>query len=322
MPKVEEIQDRLTIEVSQADVDDVESNNCLQKTNEFRDKMTIAANTLNALFGAALFAMPWGFQQSGVFGGSVVLFVVSSLSYETARILLVAQKLYFQQTGEVKGYPEIASAALGPQWYYVVKVTTIVSCLGGCIGYIIFFGQTLSQTFLVPTDTVIMFATIPLVLLSWVRSFHELTVMTVFGLVALLFAVVILAIDGSAKTFEVSSTPLVIGHTVLNFVGSATFLFTIHYCVLSIGAESLRSKPWLAHHVDNPVSLAAFADLESVIALSYALAFILILLVGTGGYVMYRNVELVKEEDGSIVEGCEKPVCQNIVLNISAGVLR
>lgn len=252
----------------------------------------------------------------------MVLVVVSALSYETARILLVAQKVYFQQTGEIKGYPEIASAALGPLWFYVVQITTVISCLGGCIGYIIFFGQTLGQTFNVSSDTVILYATIPLVLLSWIRSFHELTIMTIFGLVALLFSVVVLIIDGGLKTEQVSSTPLVIGDTVLNFVGSATFLFTIHYCVLAIGAESLRNKPWLAHHAHSPAGQAAFVGLESAIALSYVLAFLVILLVGSVGYVMYRNVELVKDEEGGVLEGCEQSVCQNIVLNITPGVLR
>ncbi len=95
---------------------DVESHEHVNE-HEFRDKVTIVANTLNALLGVALFAMPWGFQQSGVLGGALVLIGVAFLSYETARILLVAQKVYFQQTGEIKGYPEIASAALGPMWY-------------------------------------------------------------------------------------------------------------------------------------------------------------------------------------------------------------
>lgn len=260
----------------------------------FRDKITIVANTLNALLGVALFAMPWGFQQSGVFGGSLVVIGVAALSFETARILLVAQKVYFQQTGEVKGYPEIASAALGPMWHYVVQVTTIISCLGGCTGYIIFFGQTLGQAFALPAETVILVATIPLILLSWIRSFHELTFVTVFGVFALLSSVVILLIDGSDQMTDVQSTPLVIEATILNFVGSATFLFTIHYCVLSIGAENLRSKPWLALSTEDAACHAAFVSLEKSIALSYALASVVIFAVGSFGYVMYRNSPLVR----------------------------
>lgn len=308
--------------ISTTDVSkDVESHEHVDK-NELRDKVTVMANTLNALLGVALFAMPWGFQQSGVIGGALVLIGVAFLSYETARILLVAQKIYFRQTGEIKGYPEIAGAALGPMWHYVVQVTTVISCLGGCTGYIIFFGQTLGQAFDLPAETVILIATIPLVLLSWIRSFHELTFVTVFGVIALLSSVVILLIDGSSQVESVATTPLVVPETLLNFVGSATFLFTIHYCVLSIGAESLRSKPWLALDADSAHNHAAFLGLERSIALSYLLAFVVIFVVGCCGYVMYRNADLVQDEEGRVVGGCEQSVCQNVVLNISPGALR
>jgi amino acid permease len=296
-----------------------------------RDKLTIIANALNALLGVALFAMPWGFQQSGIVGGSIVIFVVAGLSFETARILLVSQKVYFQRTGEIKGYPEIASAALGPTWHTVVQVTTIISCLGGCTGYIIFFGQTLGQAFSLPAKTVIHIMTIPLILLSWIRSFHDLTVVTVFGVVALLSSVVILLLDGSSSITDVQSTPLVLTDTVINFVGSATFLFTIHYCVLSIGAESLRSKPWLvlssSEDSNSPSpspsrSSSAFVALEKSIALSYISASVIIWIVGCSGYIMYRNSDLVRDATGAVVGGCEQPVCQNVILNISPGILR
>ena len=259
-----------------------------------RDKITIIANTLNALLGVGLFAMPFGVQQSGVLGGLAVVVGVAMLSFETARILLVSQKIYFQQTGEVRGYPEIAKAALGPVWGYVVQTTTIISCLGGCTGYIIFFGQTLGQAFELPAKTVIQAAVIPLILLSWIRSFHELTLITVFGVVALMLSIVCLFIDGSNSAADMESTPLIIPATILNFVGSATFLFTIHYCVLSIGAESLRSKPWLALNTHKKSSNAAFVDLETSIAMSYVFSFIVIALVGCSGYVFYRNAPLVR----------------------------
>jgi amino acid permease len=262
--------------------------------NEARDRVTIIANALNALLGVALFAMPWGFQQSGVLGGAAVLIGVALLSYATARMLLEAQKVFFQQTGEVKGYPEIACHALGHVWHYVVQVTTVISCLGGCTGYIIFFGQTLGQAFALPAETVILVATVPLVLLSWIRSFHELTFVTVFGVVALVLSVLILLYDGSHSLQDVQSTPLLETQTIFSFVGSATFLFTIHYCVLSIGAESLRSKPWLALSSEESASHGAFVSLERAIASSYFLAFFVIFIVGSGGYMMYRNSPLVR----------------------------
>ena len=39
--------------------------------------------------------------------------------------------------------------------------------------------------------------------------------------------------------------PLFIPHTFLNFVGPATFLFTTHYCILSMGSEALHERGYL-----------------------------------------------------------------------------
>ena len=43
--------------------------------------------------------------------------------------------------GEVKSYPDIAAATLGPVWSNVVHTATAISCLGGCVGFLIFLGM-------------------------------------------------------------------------------------------------------------------------------------------------------------------------------------
>ena len=43
-------------------------------------------------------------------------------------------------TGEVKSYPEIAAFTLGPSFSTLVHTATAVSCLGGCVGTLIFLG--------------------------------------------------------------------------------------------------------------------------------------------------------------------------------------
>ena len=60
------------------------------------EDITVVSNTINALLGISLFSIPWGFEQSGIFGGTLVLIFVAIVSFETARQLLVAQKVYFQ----------------------------------------------------------------------------------------------------------------------------------------------------------------------------------------------------------------------------------
>jgi hypothetical protein len=238
--------------------------------------------------------MPWGFQQSGILGGIIVLGIVAWLSFETASMLLISQNTCYIRFGDVKSYPEIAGATLGSIWAYVVQIATILSCLGGCTGYLIFFGETIGQALAVSSDTVILGATIPLILLSWVRSFRELTVFAVFGVIALIIAVIVLLVDGSQKmsTNGILSVPLFQTKTIGNFVGPATFLFTIHYIILAMGAEALKSRPWTTFHTA-AADGHANASLVNSIRLSYLFALVIIIIVGSVGFAMYRDVHQV-----------------------------
>lgn len=90
--------------------------------------------------------------------------------------------------------------------------------------------------------TVTAAVTVPLILLSWVRSFRELTIFTAIGVIVLVISIFVILIDGLRETTGeiIENTPLFlpIGKT-LSFIGPATFCYTIHYCVLAMGAEGL-----------------------------------------------------------------------------------
>mmetsp|Transcript_4289 Transcript_4289/g.5903 ORF Transcript_4289/g.5903 Transcript_4289/m.5903 type:complete len:618 (-) Transcript_4289:136-1989(-) len=422
---------------------------------KFSDFSTVS-NCVSALLGVSIFAVPWGFQQSGVLGGVILSTFLALLSFETARILLLAQKRCYLKTGEAKGYAAIAEMTLGSGWSVSVEAATIISCLGGCIGNLIFFGETLGQVFSLESSSVILYATIPLILVSWIRSFHELSILTAFGIATLSVAVMAIIYDGSMQyrmdlttntnptTIALQSAamamkptglkpiPLFLPWTIVNFVGPATFLFTIHYCILSMGAEylqqhSLKTKEILdKEHCENsnkprdsntlddeesissirPVSIGkrrqvvsneesgtmkemdgnglelhpmyfhsnnyqdlsdkkssdkgivdvigrddlvsplssgtridrccslyspfivdhTAAELEdkfaSSLAVSYLLTVIVISLVGSAGFYLFRFADPVKDSNGELLNGCEDSVCQNIVLNLSPGTLR
>jgi len=128
-----------------------------------------------------------------------------------------------------------------------------------------------------------------------------------------------------------TSVPLFIPSKAPNFLGPSTFLFTIHYCILSMGAEFLQSKRSMLLHNDiednqgSSISIninLLFSSLSESIAISYVLTTATTVLVGCLGYLMYRNVSLVVDADGIVMPGCEQPVCQNVILNISPGIMR
>ena len=103
-------------------------------------------------------------------------------------------------------------------------------------------GELCGQLFGVSRVTVTAAVTVPLILLSWIRSFRELTIFTAIGVVGLIISIFVILIDGLRETTGeiIENTPLFlpIGKT-LSFIGPATFCYTIHYCVLAMGAEGL-----------------------------------------------------------------------------------
>lgn len=270
------------------------------QSEEVVDEISVIANTMNSLIGVPLFAMPWGFSQAGMMGAIVILVVVATLCFDTARMLLISQKIYYNTTGEVKGYPEIASASLGPIWSTVVKIATIISCMGGSTGYLIFFGETVGQALNVKAATVIYCAVIPMVIISWAKTYRELALFTVLSVIGLVIAVVVIILDGSQQwDADIAGIPLVKYDTVLSFLGPATFLFTSHYVFLSMGAESLRMRP---SHCSNAATTNTAKEeaashqspLVQPIGIAYVLCVILVILVGGTGFAMFRKVIFVQ----------------------------
>ena len=105
-------------------------------------------------------------------------------------------------------------------------------------------GELCGQLFGLSHITVTVAVTPFLVVLSFIRSFKELTILTAAGVISLAITVVIIMIDGAKHTTmdTVKSTPLFLPlSSTLIFIGPATFCYTIHYCVLAIGAEELEN---------------------------------------------------------------------------------
>lgn len=269
----------------------------------------VMINVISGLLGVSLFAVPWGFEQSGVIGGVIITSVVAYLSYVTAWSLLLAQKSIFDRNGSILSYPEIAAEILDVDiWSSVVSVATVVSCLGGCVGYLIFLGQLCELLFHITFRQAVCLLLCPLVLLSWIRTFRELTAFSIFGNVSMIFSLLSIFVCGvyQAHGADLSSTPILVPKTIFNYLGPATFLFTIHYCVLSIGAEFLqRQKEVLAAAgpvekadttedlQDLGLPIAAVQDLGGSVGRAYTFSSIVIVMHGVAALALYHSSGLV-----------------------------
>lgn len=278
-------------------------------------------------------------------GGIIILCTVASLAFETARILLLSQWMLYSKTAIVSTYPEIASSVLGKSWYYVVSGGTAISCLGGCVGYLIFLGELSAQLINVSFKFAVILLMIPLILLSWIRQFKELTFFTVLGVVAACVAIVSIIFDGIAQDegFDiVAFRP----KTTMNFFGPCTFLYTIHYCVLSMGTEALRdadskSKAYTSISASSVSSSFSFKNSKSPssssslmgqltvtnttssftkpLAIAYIISTTCIAILGAFGYLFFSTAPFPLTLDGKIVPGCENHVCQNVIINLGPG---
>jgi len=321
--------------------------------NDENRSISVIANTTNALLGVSIFATPWGFQQSGIIGGSIITVFIAYIAFETVKILLLAQRLLFLKYKEVKSYPEITTLSLGGGytsngWYWgsLVQAATVISCLGGCVGYLIFLGEITSQLFSLNLTHAVIAASFPLTLLSWIRSFRDMTIFTIIGVIAIVLSVGAILYDGFNKPTIGEYAPMIVTQTSFNYLGPATFLFTIHYCVLSMGAENMsndavtedlsgitstegedddttKSSPTkLILDTLKTTPRNADASMLTPLAVSYAISSLLIIIVGIAGLYLFGAVEYVRDSNGNIMPGCENKVCQNIILNLDNGLLK
>lgn len=293
-------------------------------STEKRRNKDVIFNTANALLGASMFSMPWAFEQAGVIGGSISLFCVAYIAYETARALLMAQRALFQRTGNILSYPEIASEILGsPRWGSFVRTATIISCIGGCCGYMIFLGQVCQQLFSLTFVWAVSGLCVPLILVSWIRSFHELAYFTIIGVFAIVLSVVAIVSDGVAQSdevFDFGDVNYLDPASTLQFLGVVTFTFTIHYCVLSMGEEVLhRGKDT---PLTGPATTLSTGGLTKPLTTAYFWSSCCICALGVLGYIAYRHSPIIRDVGGNIIPGCESHVCQNIILNLFGGWIR
>eukprot|EP01035_Chromulina_nebulosa_P019647 gene19647-25559_t len=78
----------------------------------------------------------------------------------------------------------------------------------------------------------------------------------------------------------------------------------------------------LSENLPNSVNLPSPSALTKPLIIAYILSAILIAILGGGGFLIYREADVVKNSFGDPEPGCSDKVCQNVILNLSPGILR
>lgn len=137
---------------------------------------------------------------------------------------------------------------------------------------------------------------LPLVLVSWVRSFQELSFFTTIGVFAIVCSVLAILYGGyrqqDPELFDFSDVVLFDTSAAFQFVGVVTFTFTIHYCVLSMGEEVLHNTRYVS--TGSRLNTLSTGGLTAPLAIAYTASTLCICFLGVAGYVAYRHSPLIR----------------------------
>jgi hypothetical protein len=326
----------------------IKNNNCLLNIYDIENDididnsnfryLQIIATTTNVLLGLSIFSMPWAFKEAGIIFGSILVIITSLLSFETVKILIITQNIEFNKTGIVRNYPELASIALNNNNINViVKIATIVSCTGGCVGSLIFFCELISQLFDITMEFTIFIAFIPLIILSIYKSRKELAKLALFTTFTVIISILTILYNGliiNKENLNNHFQPEKFSKYGFESTGAFTFLFTIHYCVLLVSSERLNeiSKSRYYNNLKLNESSSLYLNNNNIyydnlflinpIAISYMIATSLVLLMGIPIVFYYGEVDYVLNSEGKVGHGCNYRLCQNILMNVPVGSMK
>lgn len=272
-----------------------------------RSALQVALGIFKSVVGAASFAIPWGFQEAGIAAATAITMIIGFLSYETMRILVASKQTVVKDYGRSLDYAGIVALVLGERWEIVIKAATTISCLGACTGYLIFMSTLGAELLPIEPSMLVLYAFPIVVLLSWVRNYQSMAVMTFIGNIGVALALVYLFVDGlSREVRPLDRDDMFSPRTSMLYVGPAIFLFTVHYVVLPMEKET----------ENNPSSFQAGMKWGVVASTVFSIV------LGAAGFVFYAHAPLVVDSKGRVLPGCDEPVCESAISNIAPSPMK
>lgn len=186
--------------------------------------------------GAAAFELPYAFMQAGSLGALAGMLCLAALSCFSLLHLAYAGRMVPDNSAPT--YPELAYASFGRGGKIAAWFGFLVMTLGVCGSYVVLISKNMHT--LTPRVSEAEWTIITVCILvpfSWFRNFKFLAPTSLFGIVALLFALIIVTVDAAAQAGSYNTTaeehfvhqikeiPLFRGDTYFLFLGNAAFLY-------------------------------------------------------------------------------------------------
>jgi len=204
--------------------------------------MSVYANMVKAIAGAAVFAMPFVVMQMGVIGACVTLTVLALLAGYSMTLLIKAKHLVAEQTLEQYiSYVNVAQQAFGPVGAGIAYFLSVIASIGVAAANLTFVVQTvlkILQSYNVDSIQPWHMSLVALLLVSpltWLRSFKILGYASVLGNICLLAGI------GGTLGFGISQEHTLHGNVTLfnlegipSSLGTASFVFCVNFMFLPI----------------------------------------------------------------------------------------
>ena len=213
------------------------------------------SNICKCFAGAASFELPWAFKQAGAVLAGISLILLAIMTNYTLKWLAMCG--HYHPRIVKPTYPEIAQHAFGKIGFIIAWFGILAMTIGVCGSYLVFIGSEMSKllkgafpndNFVINTFTssvCTLLTAIPIIFLSWMRSYRFLVPTSQLGLVALIFALIVTMYDAGSefntntikneiRIYDIKHFPL--------FLGNAAFLYLISSVILPV-EQGMRKRP-------------------------------------------------------------------------------
>eukprot|EP00475_Leptophrys_vorax_P003183 TRINITY_DN1184_c0_g1_i1.p1 TRINITY_DN1184_c0_g1~~TRINITY_DN1184_c0_g1_i1.p1 ORF type:complete len:588 (-),score=146.50 TRINITY_DN1184_c0_g1_i1:457-2220(-) len=249
-------------------------------------------NTTNVIVGIGILGFPFAFKNAGWIGGTFLICFIMAATCYTAQLLGRCLGLRYPK---LQSFSDIGREAFGIKMEYFIGFIFFVELFLACSAYIVLCGDNLEKLFpdKLTKEQWMIFVTAVILPSTWLTDLAMLSYLSVFGIFASTFLLVVVAVTGlqtpsapgsllhpaPTVSFQLNSAPIALGLIMSGFAGHAVLPNIYH---------SMNKKE----------------EYFSMVNWAYSIAFFLYVSMSVIGYMMFG--------DG---------VLQEITLNLQPGIL-
>ncbi|CBQ72713.1 related to amino acid transport protein [Sporisorium reilianum SRZ2] len=230
-------------------------------------------NTVNALVGVGILALPLAFSYAGWIGGTVLFLVCGLLTNYTGKVLA---KIMAKEPS-LRTYADIGSYAFGPSARILISLFFCLELWAVSVALIILFGDSMSAIFPQVAPAAFKMLGYCLVLPSVFLPLKFLSPISVIGIVSTFTLVVVVVSDGLIKK-EAPGSLWSMGPTTL---GPRWDRLPLSFGLIMSGFSSHPIIPSLVRDMKDP------SKFPRMLNLAYVAATVLYLGMGMVGYAMF-----------------------------------